>query len=423
MTNSSLHRSSKRNFGIEFEGLTNIGNVGDTAKWLAEVVDHELLSIARYENWNGTRNHEYVDGRWVTADKKDQWRVCPDGSLDGTASHPYGVEIITPLPSDCENGFKTYDSIYAVCEKLNEGNHFMVNKECGTHVTLETIDEHGRAMTADDIKRFMKLWLVFENTMDTIVSRSRRDGHYCGHLGKAYLRRGNTMADAFARIDENTVQDEVESFWRRNGDATSTFFYAPSANLQKVMENRIEFRQHQGTLNANKIIRYMELCEMFLTASQNGVEIQPTAWNHTPSIQDMISMLNGEAVEYFYTNADGSTRRHTTWNSNQSGHYTRQGNGVQGSERSMRGDLWFHYDALAQARGLVPDQCRRSVAVEFANSAVDQNIAEYFYAIQQVTRWRNHRIANPITVPASQEGIADMVDYFNRRAHVLQWRA
>jgi hypothetical protein len=407
-----------RNFGIEFELLALLANFGSRAQFCGYLHNlangNPLFTKARYENWNGSLNYELVNGQWQGATSKDAYRVTNDGSLHPNRDEK-GFEIITPLPSSCVGGFKDTASVHELCAMLDTSD-FRINRSCGTHVTVETIDQAGRSMTADDIKRFMKLWLVFENTMDTIVSRSRRTNGYCGNVGRSYKSGGYTMKEAFDHIDGQTVSRSVNQRWSRS--ASRNNFYAPSANLTKVTENRIEFRQHQGTLNANKIERYLELCIMFLDASQNGVEVQPTDWNATPSFQDMITVLEGGNVEYYMTNADGSSQRyHTTWNSVQSGHYTRQGNGVQGSEMSMRGNLWFYYDAQAGRDGMVADEVRRNEAVRFANMAVEEGICEYPYAIQQVTRWRNHRIANPI-VTGSADNTA-LVAYYEERQQQL----
>ena len=452
---SSANTSGKKNMGIEFECLVPNSYVNANAADVSETYyNHNraktAVAKALMANANGDKflqnvytataydNHPLVR----TSESNDTWAE-PTWSASGTFNNGQwhvnddctptknghvGIEVISPLPharvgngaAQNGTGFNSYESIRNVAKTLQ--SICGVNITCGTHVTLETIDASGRKMNADDMKRFMKLWLVFENTMESIIAKSRRSTGSCGRwaskVSKPYKRNGS-MADAFDSIDSESLAASVSAYWSRCSRGLVGNDYCPSANMANWANgDRVEFRGHQGTLDAEKIINYGEVCEMFLAAAMAGVEVQPTSWNSTASFQDMISVLEGGNVEYFMMNADGSSQRyHTTWNSVQSGHYTRQGNGVQGSEMSMRGNLWFYYDAQAGRDGMVADEVRRNEAVRFANMAVAEGICEYPYAIQQVTRWRNHRIANPIVT-----GTADntaLVTYYEARQQQL----
>lgn len=183
-----------RRFGVELEVLSP--------------VSHTALSAA-------------IQNAGVTG-----WRVKYDGSLPGG-----GAEIVSPVLSG-DNGL---EQVRTVCRVLRQQG-CSVSRACGLHVHHEIRD-----VTIDQVKALARLWSGNQDVIDGLVAPSRRGGRntYCGRLS----------ADDLARIDRC---DRLE----RIGTAMTTRYR--TLNLACYSRyGTVEIRQHQGTLDAEKVISWI----------------------------------------------------------------------------------------------------------------------------------------------------------------------
>jgi hypothetical protein len=217
-----------RRFGIEIE-----------AKGLNTHQASRALTAAGVANRHEGHTHNGRPG--VSA-----WSVCYDGSLSGSA-----FEAVAPPARDT-------DQIAPVCEALRSAGA-RVDRECGLHVHVEIAD-----YTIDDWKRLARLWLSAERALDHVLARSRRGGNnrYC--LSNLSLRR-RSLAQAHAAIAEASTVREVAH------EVTHGRYYKFNP-LAFWRHGTVEFRAHQGTLNATKISAWVRLMIGLVDAAKNGYE-------------------------------------------------------------------------------------------------------------------------------------------------------
>lgn len=163
------------------------------------------------------------------------WRVKYDGSLSSG-----GVEVVSPVLT----GEAGIDAIRGVTRVLREMGA-TVNRTCGLHA------HHGiRDLTVDDVKRAAKVWATNQGLIDGLVSPSRRDGAntYCARLSSYDL----------AEINRSASLRDIER-GLRNISRYKTFNLLSYGRFGTV-----EIRQHQGTLDAEKIISWVRFGQALL---------------------------------------------------------------------------------------------------------------------------------------------------------------
>ena len=199
---------TNRTFGVEIEF---VGNKFDVANSLQE------LGIACEVE---TYNH-------VT---KRHWKIVTDASVRD------GWELVSPILS----GKDGLEELKIVCEGLQNAGA-RINRTCGLHV------HHGaRDFTTDTFKNLIKIYQRFESVIDTLVSESRRGSNNC------YCKSVNN--------------DLYRNALKRTGTPGALVSYVcdryHKLNLQSyVTHGTVEFRQHQGTVEFEKISNWVKLTQ------------------------------------------------------------------------------------------------------------------------------------------------------------------
>jgi hypothetical protein len=203
-----------RTFGIEIEFIGDRGNVAQGIR--------DLGLRCEIENYNhNTRPH---------------WKITSDSSVHPNANQAgYGWELVSPILK----GRDGLEQIRKVCEAL-ESAGAKVNRSCGLHVHHDARDFQN-----ETFKNLIKIYARFEPVIDTLVAPSRR-----GNV--------NQYCQTLARIDLENVLNagDPTTLRRAYGDRYKKL------NLQSyVTHGTVEFRQHQGTINAEKIINWVKLTQ------------------------------------------------------------------------------------------------------------------------------------------------------------------
>tara|TARA_R100000808_G_C2134433_1_gene142974 strand:+ start:543 stop:1472 length:930 start_codon:yes stop_codon:yes gene_type:complete len=198
------------------------------------------------------------------------WKVV----YDGTPSHD-GRDIWEFVTKPI-HGAKTIEKmVKEMCPILQQ--FCDVDRDCGYHIHFSILDKYHFARRVDTSTRMGKLkalrnkpakifvaelirnYNYFQTVMDSFVSPSRRGNErVCG---------GNEAPD-FAVM--STKQD-VKNWAAGNVGAEALQGEWESARYHKVnllalrKFGTVEYRQHQGTLNATKILNWMKLLERFTT--------------------------------------------------------------------------------------------------------------------------------------------------------------
>jgi carbonic anhydrase/acetyltransferase-like protein (isoleucine patch superfamily) len=177
---------------------------------------------------------------------RSHWKIVPDGSVSR------GGELVSPILRG-EDGF---NQIRKACQALRASGA-TVSLETGLHVHH---DVAGLRVSA--FKRMVHNWRDSQDAIDTLVAPSRR-----GH---------QNYTSPLTPWDIELV-DGLESMTGARsvlGDHNERF---RAFNVQAYgRHGTVEVRQHQGTLNADKIIAWVKFGQAFILAAVDGTDIEAT---------------------------------------------------------------------------------------------------------------------------------------------------
>lgn len=167
---------------------------------------------------------------------RDYWKLVPDGSVRG------GFEVVSPVLRG-EAGIEEAMTVAAALDDAGAG----VNRSCGFHVHFDAAD-----LNAGDIKTIVNRYAAHEQEIDAVMPPSRR--------GSA-----NTFCAPVSRF--LTVPFEAAATIEEMARLQCGRYY--KVNLQSYQRHgTVEFRQHSGTLNANKIAHWVRFLAEFIDECQ-----------------------------------------------------------------------------------------------------------------------------------------------------------
>ena len=213
---SVARRHQGRTFGVEVEffnitpfvAVQALASVGITAVW---------------EGYNHTL--------------RPHWKIVTDGSVTGTGTgEGRGLELVSPILRG-EIGLTEA----ALVVKTIRAAGAKVDRTCGLHVHVGA-----DGMNGTDIIRVADLYTNNQDNINSVVSRARRDGRWARTWTNHtldYLRRSLTGVTG-----RNNITAWVGTERYRTVNVTA---YARHGTL--------EFRQHQGTLNGQKLTAWVRL--------------------------------------------------------------------------------------------------------------------------------------------------------------------
>ena len=181
---------------------------------------------------------------------RNYWKIVMDGSAEW--------ELVSP-PLSGEEGFRQLE---IACKALQAAG-VKVDKSCGLHV------HHGvNDLSVDNFKNLYKLYYKFEETIDEFMPESRRANNntYCKSMKGSYEMEKILQA--------KTLMELENIYWDR--------YY--KLNIQSyVKHGTIEFRQHNGTIEFDKISNWIKLTNMMVERSKvrTSLNERQTATNKT----------------------------------------------------------------------------------------------------------------------------------------------
>lgn len=230
-----------RKFGIEIEFGTKSSR--------AEVIERLRQGGVSVETqqWSDHSNRDYSD--YV-------WKLTTDGSLH--FKHCTGMELVSPPMTIAGGGL---EAIRKVCDILNSPEiDAKINITCGLHVHHDVAD-----YTHYNMKSLVNIMTRYTKAFDELVAPSRREG---GDKSKWCRPLFNTdLAEEYRneRISDfqqcKTIEEQANFFGSRY----------MRLNLQSyVCYGTVEFRQHQGTTDADKICNWVILTQMAVERGANA---------------------------------------------------------------------------------------------------------------------------------------------------------
>lgn len=161
-------------------------------------------------------------------DTRSHWKVVTDGSLSGDNT----FELVSPI-LEGENGLQQVRTVSEVLVRLR----VKINRTCGLHVHFDAA-----TMNLPTWKNLLKNYASLESVIDLMMPTSRRgnENKYCKSMKIANL---NT------KLNQSTTINQVVSIFPNRYQKVNTQAY--------TRHKTVEFRQHSGTIEAEKMINWI----------------------------------------------------------------------------------------------------------------------------------------------------------------------
>lgn len=176
---------------------------------------------------------------------RSHWKIVSDATVDG------GAELVSP-PLYGEDGKRQIEA----AGRALASSGCSANRTCGLHVHHEVTD-----LSLASFGRLFRLWYQTQVGIDELVSPSRRNGQYSHHLTETDVRRCeslSTMSREFART--HLIGDRYRSL---NVQCYSSY-------------GTVEVRLHQGTVDAAKILAWVEFGQAMVAYASTDKDLFTT---------------------------------------------------------------------------------------------------------------------------------------------------
>lgn len=174
------------------------------------------------------------------------WKIVSDGSLQSQSGYtPW--ELVSPILIG-EPGLEQIKKVSAVL--IAQG--CKVNRSCGLHVHVGARDRQ-----LPWFKNLLRLYAQFEPVIDTFLAQSRRGA------ANAYCRPVRYQPE----MDRATNLSELANSYARDVGYGARRY--KKLNLESFSRHgTVEFRHHQGTIEAQKIINWVLFCLKLSAAAE-----------------------------------------------------------------------------------------------------------------------------------------------------------
>ncbi len=233
-----------RKFGVEIEGY------GVDKNELAREMNR-MGVLCEVEGYNhSTRRH---------------WKIVTDGSLTGTQT----FEIVSPI-LEGEAGLEELRKVSEVLVRLR----VKINKSCGLHIHFDAT-----GIDLEHTKKIMLNYASFENQIDSFMPQSRRENnnHYCKSLigYETRIKSASSMNQLINTFNSRYFKLNLQSYTRHN---------------------TLEFRQHSGTVEFEKISNWIIFLHNLVSYSKTKIV------NNTESNFEGLKKFNQvEVINYIIT--------------------------------------------------------------------------------------------------------------------------
>lgn len=195
---------------------------------------HEVASALNARGINA-----YVEG--YNHETRGYWKLVTDSSVTNTGCDTSnGNEIVSPILYG-EDGLKQLAIVLEVMNSLG----CKVDKTCGVHVHHDISD-----LNIEQIKNVYRLYSKYENVINLMMPESRRNKRWAKKIGQFEM----------ARVEQATDTREL-------GNAVWDRYY--TVNFQSYVKyGTIEFRQHGGSLDFEKISNWVIITHTLVERAQ-----------------------------------------------------------------------------------------------------------------------------------------------------------
>lgn len=223
-----------------------------------------VLNRSRFNVAANNANVPYSFESYNHTDNRQYFKFVTDGSLsrtNGREGDP--IECVSPILDGNEAG---YEKLHTCCNALNEAGAY-VNQTTGLHVHIGV-----RNMTDEHYINVFRNYQKLQSLINTFMARSRRNNTYAKSLEYVNLSSLYTKHDVAFRLASRYYAVNPYSYSRHS---------------------TIEFRQHSGSTNFDKIKNWANFCAKLVAYSKDNV-----LTNTVTDIND-VPFLNDEEKAYF----------------------------------------------------------------------------------------------------------------------------
>ena len=250
MVNNSIIKSLRRQQTEEFEmAITKNNGINVNRKFGIEIefgttstraqVIERLRSAGiqvEFESWSQHHDREY---------NTSAWKLTTDGSL--RFNEASGLELVSP-PMTIAGG--AFEQIQKVCQVLNSPEiDARINRTCGFHVHHDVADYDHKSM-----KSLINIMVRYSDAFDELVAPSRRAGGSNAKWCRPMTPENCDREDFLKQVAKcKTIEEQLRLIGTR---------YVRLNLHSYICYGTVEFRQHQGTTDAEKIINWIVLTQM-----------------------------------------------------------------------------------------------------------------------------------------------------------------
>lgn len=203
-------------------------------------VDSNLKNIARRKGLNA----HGTSADYNHTDSADSYKCVRDGSIEGNDT----LECVSPILN--EHG--GLESLAKMCKALKESGA-KVNKSCGLHVHIGA-----KSLTDAQYINVFNNYKMLEDVIDTFMANSRRgrNSHWCDTLKNH-------------EFSHCITKEDVRSELRNRYHKVNAYAYS--------RHQTIEFRQHAGSINFEKISNWVMFVAKLVEFSKTNKLTSPIA--------------------------------------------------------------------------------------------------------------------------------------------------
>lgn len=261
---ANIGRTSQRKFGVEIE-------FGGIRRQVAVDAVRELDNRIPMEVQGYNHNVTSV------------WKFITDGSVDSQGNGEGGLEAVSPILQG-EAGLAAMTTVLKGIRRAGG----RVNRTCGIHVHHDAND-----MSGTQLAWLLEFYVENQRIIDTVLAPSRRSTNI------------NRWCKPWAGADKDRMLATAKT---GNKMGLGRFDRYRTINVVSYAKyGTIEFRQHQGSLNAKKITAWIKFGQaMMETAKASEGAAVPTFANIGEMTNHLTRMggLPGEIAEYLKDRAD-----------------------------------------------------------------------------------------------------------------------
>ena len=183
---------------------------------------------------------------------KNNWRIVHDGSISLNGEDGVGREFVTRGGLSGDELYMSIDNMTSILTRQD----WYVNKSCGLHVHIDARD-----LRARQLAYILAVAKLCEPVIYKMMPPSRSNTRWA--------KRIPMSTEQILRIYDE--EDFIDTWYRSHGTNPSMEKYNDSrycgVNMHsRVIHGSIEFRHHSGTLNPEKIINWIEICQSIVKA-------------------------------------------------------------------------------------------------------------------------------------------------------------